>query len=396
MITGAVMFDPSRHIEAADGKLISLKDCWASVSGNAAFPIQSVHDLPSSVVWLTNLSYSDHYESGLYKNPNFKHSGWLRSTYYQIASELGIDPNHATPDISVPAMAGIAQRVITHSKNEFSVEVKSSKLVEDFATALSIPKSKISDRFYDCFEPVAEHPFVSTIKVQSYTSKMPGATVRRNRITHAKEVLNYAGLPDDKHWELVKKRSQPNFDKWIADLDKPFLVQCTVSDVKPKVAEILSWGSGAKNPRKWLTDTEYRAVQKYATVACSAVLVNQKPAQIPAITDLLPDENLAPLSFSMGLIAEQIWLALANKNVTYGKNRRFTAAAAWVRAADRMLMFEHAKKLHTEGIDVLGYGVGSIRVAYPKNGLKHVLEASTKHGLLPTAQDFMEANEEAS
>lgn len=49
----------------------------------------------------------------------------------------------------------------------------------------------------------------------------------------------------DTGWELEAVASDRN-DKWLESINTPFLVKCTVSNVKPMIAEVLSWGSGSR------------------------------------------------------------------------------------------------------------------------------------------------------
>lgn len=51
---------------------------------------------------------------------------------------------------------------------------------------------------------------------------------------------------------------------------------------------------------------------------------------------------------------------MTNKQHYKGDVSRYTAAAAWLRAADRMAMFDYAQKLYGRGLNVMSYGVGNV------------------------------------
>lgn len=126
MRVGAILFDPSNNIVASDRTVVSLDSAWASISGGQARRVQSIHDLPSDVVWLTNLTYNNFYRAGLQKHPNFRYEGWLRTLFNQLVAELGIDLNNVSPDITVSTIATIAQRTVNVAQSRYAVSPKAS------------------------------------------------------------------------------------------------------------------------------------------------------------------------------------------------------------------------------------------------------------------------------
>lgn len=390
MRVGAILFDPNNNIVASDRTVVSLDNSWASIGGGQARRVRSIHDLPSDVLWLTNLTYNNFYRAGLQRHPNFRHEGWLRTLYSQLITELGIDINNASPDITVETIAAIVQRVINVAQSQYNVRPKNKRLNEDFAASIGAQRSSLPDIFYPFFDTVADHPSVSVIAATNYGAGLPTVTVRRNRLRHAREVLA-THVPTDTGWELEKAVAPDRNDKWLESINTPFLAKCTVSNVKPMIAEVLSWGSGSRDVREWLTDIEWRVVRQYGDVAVSAALICKNPAAPLSQSKLLPEGPLDELSFTYGLVAEQIWTAMTNKQHYKGDVGRYTAAAAWLRAADRMLMFDYAQKLYGRGLNVMSYGVGNVVLRYPENGLRRTLDIATDIGLMPPASKLTEA-----
>jgi len=259
MRVGAVLFDPNNNIVANDRTVVSLNSAWASIDGGTARRIHSIHDLPSDVLWLTNLTYNNFYRAGLQRHPNFRNEGWLRTLFNQLVSELGIDLNNVSPDITVSTIAAIAQRTVNVAQLRYGVYPKSKRLNEDFATTIHAKHSGLPDMFYNHFDAVADHPSVSVIHATNYGAGLPTVTVRRNRLRHARDVLA-TPVPADSGWELENSVAPDRNDKWLESINTPFLVKCTVSNVNPMMAEVLSWGSGSRNMREWLTDIEWRVV----------------------------------------------------------------------------------------------------------------------------------------
>ncbi|ANN80816.1 hypothetical protein [Bordetella flabilis] len=393
MRVGAVYFDESGNIVANDRTVVALSDAWASVGGEPARRVQSVHDLASDVLWLTNLTWNNFFKAGLSRHPNFRSDGWLRTLFGQITTELGVHGSDVSPDITVSAMATVAQRVADVATNDYKVRVKSARLNDDFATAINAPASALPDAYYPFFEGIADHPSVSVIQTANYSASSPTVTLRRNRLAHAAHVLA-TPVPPDAGWELERSVGSGS-DQWLESIKTPFLVRCTISNVNPLMAEVLSWGSGSRQVREWLTDLEWRIVREFANVNVHAALICSKEAQVLPQAAMLPSGSMAQLSYTLGLVAEQVWTAMVSRQ-RYKDTTRYTAAAAWLRSCDRMTMFDYAQRLHARGVVVMSYGVGNVVARYPEGGLRRTLDIATDLALMPPASKFSEARVEGA
>lgn len=387
MRVGAVYFDESGNIVANDRTVVALNDAWASISGEPARRVQSIHELASDVLWLTNLTFNNFWRAGLQRHPNFRNDGWLRTLFGQIVTELGVHGENSSADVMVTTMATVAQRVVDVAIRDYGVKIRAKRLNDDFAMAIKAPKSNLPDTYYPFFESIAEHPSVSVIQTANYSAASPTVTLRRNRLAHANRVLS-TPVPEDTGWELEKAASSS--DKWLESIETPFLVRCTLSNVSPMIAEVLSWGSGSRHVREWMTDLEWRIVRQFGDISVHSALINSKPAAVLPQHKLLPTGQFDELSYTLGLIAEQIWTALVNKQL-HKDTHRYTAAAAWLRSADRMAMFDYAQRLHARGVTVMSYGVGNVVARYPEGGLRRTLDIATDLSLMPPASKFAEA-----
>lgn len=392
MRVGAILFDSGDNIVGSDRTIVSLGTAWASIGGGQARRVQGIHDLPSDVIWLTNLTYTNFYKAGLHRHPNFRNAEWLRTQFYQLVAELGVDINNVPPHVTASAISTVAQRVVSVAAAQFGVQAQSNrKFNDDFAKVMGAPRSGLPNNIYSLFKPICEHPSVSVIQAVNYGTASPTVTLRRNRVTHARDVLATV-VPPDAGWEMEASVAPDFNDKWLEDIKTPFLVKCTVSNVKPMIAEVLSWGAGAKSPREWLTDIEWRVVRLYGTVAVHQALICKRPAAPLEQAKLLPSAPCAELSITYGLIAENIWTAFTNAQPYKGDETRFTAAAAWLRSADRMQMFDYAQKLYGRGLNVMSYGVGNVVLRYPEGGLSRTLDIALDIGLIPPASKVAEAS----
>jgi len=391
---GAVYFEQVNNVIASDHKMISLDRGWASIDGGPARRINSLNELPSGVLWYTNLKNNDFFLAQLHRHPNYRDESWLRTQFGQLCAELGLVTQQVPVYDSVPLISALALRVIEAASDRYCIAPNSKRrLNEDFADQMAAPRSTVADQYYDKFREAAEHPTVTVLKSHNYTGYLPFVTVRRNRLRHAREVLATRVPPPDAGWELRRNSLPERSDAWLEAIDTPFLAHCKVEGVDKKIADVISWGSGAKNPREWLTDVEWRVVRQYGRVEVASALVCKQPGIVLEQAERLPSDPFADLSLTLGLIAEQIWTALTTKRPYRATESRYATPAAWLRSTDRMLMFDYAQKLVSRGLPVHSYGVGNVVLRYPEGGLRNLIKIATEFGLLPPANMVAEARE---
>lgn len=396
MRIGAIVFDPGSVIKASDRSIVSLMGGWASIAGTCARRISGIAGLPSDVIWFTNLGHSAFLAAKLNMHANFRSEGWLRTAFEQIATEFGLGRSSGKPKEAAESLSLIAHRVVLYSCKELNVKVQShARLNEDYGTAMKLERCRISEMHYSTFESVAGHPNVSVIQSVNFGRGNSGSmTLRCNRLSYANRMLSHS-VPPDSGWELIKhKMSDAELDR----MDKSFLVRCRITNIKPIMAETLSWGGGAKNIREWLTDVEWRIVRQYADVELRAAMVcEQDNFQLDTYANMLPKGSVNELSYSLGLVAEQVWTALMNKQPRMGNIPGYTARAAWLRSIDRMHMFDYAQRMQSSrGVTLISYGMGNLVVRVPEGGHKQILDMALDIGLMPPMSGFMEAKSEVS
>lgn len=393
MRCGVVLFDSANNISIGDKTFASLDNGWASIGGETATRVTSIHDLSSDVLWVTNLTEEQFYRATLTNHPNFRSEGYLRSTLRHIYSELGVDPVHVSPDIVASVLATVVQRTVDFARSKYGVKVRSKALNDDFAAALGAPRSQIPPEMYEMFEGSAQHSYVKAVVTNNYLNNGQALTLRRNRLVHARALMSMP-VPPDAQWEYIPRNKLPatkaDIESMLEQAGTAFLVCCEVKNVNPMVADVFNIGSGARTIRNWLTDIEWKCARQWAEVEYNGVLLcGAASACVPQL-NALPTDSYAPLSFTSCLAAEQIWTAMTMKRGGRDESR-YTAAAAWFRAKDRMEMFNFAQTLHGKGLTVWGYGGGNVVVIYPEGGLRHALDVTTDIGLLAPASKLLEA-----
>ncbi len=391
MRIGAIVFDPSSVIGGSDRSVVSLTGGWASIGGTPARRIQGIAELPNDVIWLTNLGYTAFLAAKLNMHANFRNEGWLRTAFEQIATEFGLGRNTGKAKETAEVLSLIAHRVVAYSCKELNIQVQShARLNDDYATAMGLDRCRIPEMHYSTFETIAGHPNVSVIQSVSFgRGTASSMTLRCNRLAYARRMLSNM-VPPDTGWELVKQKLT---DADLERMEKPFLVRCRITNVKPIMAEALSWGGGSKLIREWLTDVEWRIVRQYADVELRAAMVcEQGYESLDSYAGMLPQGTVDELSYSLGLVAEQVWTALMNKQPCAGRINGYPARAAWLRAIDRMQMFDYAQRMQSRrGVTLISYGMGNVVVRVPEGGAKHILDMAVDVGLMPPMAGFIDA-----
>ena len=395
MRIGAIVFDPSSVMGSGDRSVVSLTAGWASIGGTPARRIQGISELPNDVIWLTNLGYSAFLAAKLNMHANFRNDSWLRTSFEQIATEFGLGRNTGKAKDTAEALSLIAHRVVAYSCRELNVKVQShGRLNDDYATTMGLDRCRIPEVHYSTFETIAGHPSVSVIQPVSFgRGTTSSATLRCNRLGYARRMLAQK-VPPDTGWVLAKQKLS---EAELENMEQPFMVRCRITNVKPIMAEALSWGSGSKSIREWLTDVEWRVVRQYADVELRAAMIcEQGYESLGSYAEKLPQGAMDELSYSLGLVAEQVWTALMNKQPRVGRITGFTARAAWMRAIDRMQMFDYAQRMQSRrGVNLIAYGMGNVVVRVPEGGIKHILDVAMDVGLMPPMASFIEARESA-
>lgn len=389
MKVGAILFDAVEKYGVYDGTVITPGSAWASIGGQKAKRIESIQKLPNDVIWFTNLKYSNFMKAGYHKFSNIRDEEWIKTAFHHLVNEIGIDSNKFPVSTSVEVIATIAQRVVDGAKSLLGVKPLSRMAINnDFALAMGAPRSVLADDIYSFFKPICKYESVNVIEKIPCSGLSQTIILRRNRVSHARDVMSTL-CPSDFDWHMKQPTADNMNDSWLESIKTPFLVQCSISHVKPEIAGILSWGSGFRMRKDWLTDIEWRVVRKYGTLTIHQALICDSPATSLKQEHLVPKVPCAELSISYGLIAENIWTAMTLAQPHSSGEMRFTATAAWLRSADRMRMFDFAKRLSEHDLNVINYGSGRVVVRYPVGSLKRVLDIGLDVGLMPPGNKVM-------
>lgn len=366
MKTGIVWFDAHQ--------------AWYCSGGQNTKPLQSIQDLAADTLWLTNLTHTELCKAGMKQLSHIRSHDYLQTPLSELSSELGLETATFPLEYRVQLLSKIVHRLLNAAKTLWNIIPQSTQLTIDVAKTLRIPSSALPDKFYGYFRSIADHPSLISPSLTRAKTQTGSFVVRPNRLCHAQYILNQDS-PMDMHWEREYKVRTDRNDQWLENIHTPFLVRCTIRTSHSFLRHFLPHTS--QNYRHWLTNIEWRVIRQYGDVTVDAALINQSPSPSLEYKERLSNNDYDSLSLSKGLLAEHICAAHILKQPYQHNKWRWSAAALWFKAIDRMRMFEYAQKLKNQDIDATRYRLGSLVITHPAHEHTHVLETVIKAGLLP-------------
>lgn len=376
MERGCVIFDEQRP-EAG----------WASIEGGAAFRIKGLGDLSSNVLWWTSLQTTDFYHSGMSRIPNMRNADYLRTPMAALKDELGITDRFIEVNKAVVMLSEVFARIMLLAERHYGITFSKYQKLSDDLRYVLIPKDTSLSQEMDMACELSYQAFVKCTKNPGRT-KTRSVQFKRNRYRHAMDVLS-TPIPNQK-FEFVPGHKLPHKTevlKWLLELERPVLIQGAVTSVSQEFSNVISFGGGSQHRRNWISHPEIIALAEFVKFDVHAAFLFDGYDLLTEKTKLPPpyvDPGLCMLSISIGLLAENYWVGLASPEV--GKTnaqKLYSPRVSWLRASDRCFSMLPAMRMHTEGVQVSSYSLGSVSVDVPYNNLQSVIEIAGDAGLFP-------------
>jgi hypothetical protein len=388
---------------------LELTGGWASLAGGPAFRFRQPLDLPSDSVWVTSASKS-YAQTALSSMHNMRPSYFFPSNLTHIAKDLGMAvEGDDWARLAAAPISEIVNRAVMIAAQVYKWQepiqhLKSEMLQEDIRVSLPTPPNPVQGMAPALLSALQMSSLVPT----PWENDSIIVALRMNRLAYAKKILS-TPIPDGV-WNYASIEDTPNFSYSIekaCDGNYPCLVEATVETGKysREMAELSAFGvtggaAGAKRHslRSWISQPELQWLSKHANIKISRVYwtTGSRPLieryQLP---EMMCADDLWELSIAAGLVAEAHWRALAKD--TYQKNlpgkKSATAMAVWLRAADRSMCFDLARRAFTAGFPVTGYGNGSVTVKIPRQKLDPLLEFAMDNGVAhPAFREILHRN----
>lgn len=373
---GVAFFDRPNSYDSNDS--LVAKGGVASVAGEGIFEFANTSQLPNGVKWLTDLPWRDFCFNQLSSHPGFVFDAYLNTRSHEILEEIGATSEFVSRDDAAGTLAGIFQRVMSYCESNYSIAVDrfGSTLQSDIAATWTQSQTVIDS----LLEQACSNANQSVNQVIGQPK--PGwqtVTLRRNRVVHAIDVLS-TPVPGPENWEYQDSSQMPgsvDHLDWCISNKRPILAHV---DVKPKpgiLAQVLSFGSGARQIRNWVSQPELQLLAKCADVKIRGVWTcngqPQKQQELVSFPGL--GNDFCVVSTSMELLAENFWIAMATPAKAANIAHRQTLPKhCWYRAADRIFMFSRVCKLAKAGFAIVSYGAGAATIKYPPGALSELLD----------------------
>jgi len=376
---GAVFFDDPENPEEA----------WATIHGNEPERVGGTGDLPSDVIWVSNVDWNSAMQSGLISHPNIKISTFFRSDIKTLSREFGFNE-----DKNVEAsqhFAEIFDRVVRLLIKHYNVTKLESTLKDSMRPTLLSPDRSKGKKNLDYAIESAMQTFQRCEGRTPKGSKM--LSFRFPRVEYARKLLEFP-VPLG-NWKQVRGQVITADDVSKKFAEKPVLCKISIRDIDPTVANLVSFSNGSKEPRFWATSQEIYYLSKVSDIEIQSTYVCEGYESPSAKRDVINEGKAGELSVSCGLIAENHWVSMASPyKGQFSKINIYSDRATWMRAWDRMLCFVSAKRFADAGFHISSYGTGSILVAIPPSMLDYALEIAGELRMIPPVHAINELLEE--
>lgn len=382
---GVVIFDRTNNYDP-DGE----NPGYCCLPGKEPVRIYGTGDLPTDVRWLTNINLDVAYSSRLQNSPKLLNTNFLRTSVNSILVELGLKKKD--PDKQVYIVASVFSNVMKQAQAFFGIDSPPI-----FSLAQAIP-SQLGHRPRSIDNDVRES---SLRAIQSFgqceakpSSQSIFTSVLIPRHHHASKVLA-EGLPFGE-WSKVDNGSLPSKPKrqdWITNLPVPALCKIKIDRVSRKYNPLVNYGAGAGllgkkggsgasysvlNDRVFACANEIEFLADIADISIEDTFVCEEPLEHRYKLPI--SDRLAPLSYSYGILLENMWTSLDRD--FDGKKQR-SPMAAWLHATDRVECLKKASELHGIGYTILSYGYGRITLALEPRMQERLVSDCQRLGLIP-------------
>lgn len=382
---GVVIFDRAGSYDP-DGE----NPGYRCLPGGEPVRIYGTGDLPTDIRWLTNINLDVAYASRLQNSPKLLNTNFMRTSVNSVLNELGLKAKEGGSQAYV--VARVFDNVMRQAETFFGITEPPM-----FSLTQAIP-SQLGHRPIATSNKVKES---SVRAVQSYgqcevksSNEAIFTSVVIPRARHAQNILN-SGLPFG-NWSRLGKADLPlKVDRleWVNSLDTPTMCRLKINRISKKYNSLINYGAGAgyidrrgasganysvMNDRVYACSNEILFLSDIADISIEEVLICDEPVEqryaVPS------DDKSAALSYSHGLLLENMWSSLDRD--AEGKKHR-SPMAAWLHAQDRVICLKHAAELHRLGYKILSYGYGRITLALEPNMVKQLTSDCQKLSLIP-------------
>lgn len=386
---------------------------WASREGEPAKRVEGVHQLSTGTYWWTNCDYSAFFrETEIGRNPWLKHDAYLVVTPKNLMKEWDMDVDIIPPNTQAEFCSKMFSRIMNMA---FLVAKKCDDKLS-MKTFFKDSSRSLRDDFR-AFLPPAEYPKGEAASImqngQAFSEftrtgsrGMKGAKafkLIRPRLVHAMDMLT---TPIPVGQFTFKNRSElrqlsTNRVSYVLNQNIPIMAEITVDTMNGDIAPIYAFGNSVDKdkrvPRSWVPHSEFIAMSSFSELNVVSAFFGEKYStlgqNLPAEMVKFLQQDFGNMSWSAGVIAETIWraasLAQEKFKVQKDSDRPMTSwRGAWLKSADKTVMFMTAMKLNDLDYNVMSYGLGWVLCMIQEDQKNDLIRDGLSLGLLPAMVDI--------
>jgi hypothetical protein len=409
------------------------------------FRFGNTADLSSDVAWWTNLSYEAVSISGL-QGARFRRDSYFSHPMKRFWNELGIDESdneglRANPQsvwggrfdngdfLRLGVSAWLFEQIIAIMDDFLPM---AAPPLNDLAYGLRerilpdvrrfFPDGPPPEYFLSALE-AADNAYQPTA-INSYDRARAGKgdgllpghfRVPVDRVAHAQQLFRVpfpiGGWRNVGDMSILSRRGPERILDWL-DQNPGSMVRATMKRCDPRMESMINYGANIqKNARSghWLTSIELAALMPWCEFTLHEGVVGERLSSImeileaamprpkinsgfgagntytPGYCSVLDPETvrMRSVSYPYQIFMDVLWRAAIGIIPRAPRSVR-NPASAFVRAADRMLLFEVAAKLHSASVGVSGYGSGGVLISPPAGmAIQEWVPILLAQGLLP-------------
>jgi hypothetical protein len=348
------------------------KEGFASIAGRKPRRIESIGDLDSDIIWISNLNFNESFDANINRSPKMRRNDFLRVPIQRLAREIGVNlvdnPEHGVALISeaINRLMTKASQVYGFYRPEDTLRNTLEKILlnknSDFENQ-TVAQQALNNAFQS-FQPCYGNIPQGVQNVQFRWSRTHFANTILRMPYPKGEWSVYQGRLPEKNKDRGKSSDMYDFLEDLGN-SQPALCKIKVANISPEVDELLDFTYGTEC-REWMPIHEVIKLAEYAVVNIKNILVCEKYTTAKEEGLDLPDEGpVSDLSLSYGLLAENMWLSISSKQKTLRAGRHtewVSARAVWLRAWDRVICLDAALEFKSQNFHVSSYGLGSVNL----------------------------------
>jgi hypothetical protein len=176
--------------------------------------------------------------------------------------------------------------------------------------------------------------------------------------------------------------------------ERPFVAKISINTftfegkINVDLSKLLNLGEaigegGKTKDRNWVCQPELLYLRRFADVNIYAAFVAKSYIGIEEKVTLPYLGELSDFSYSLGLLAESVWIGLSTRSVNPQTRSKTLVSprACWLKASDRFMTLTSAMMLSSAGFEVTSYGYGGVTVFIEEENIASLIDIAPHAGL---------------